>query len=112
MIAYYAHCMEIYGTPQEARDIEIIKSLGFTVLNPNEPQHQAGCKGVGMEYFQKLVEESDLLIFRALPDGSVPSGIAKEIEWATIIIELPSCIDRRTLTLDQTRTWLKECGQR
>jgi hypothetical protein len=57
-----------------------------------------------------------VLAFRALPDGTIPSGVAQEIKWAgeagIPVIELPSAVNRRTLTLDQTREYLKEIGQR
>ena len=113
MIVYYAHCKAIYGTPQETRDIQLLEQLGFTVLNPNHPEHQEGCKEIGMEYFHKLVEQADLLAFRALPGGAIPAGVAIELERAEIpVIELPSLAGRQTLNVEETRAWLKECGER
>ena len=113
MKVFYAHCSAIYGTPQEERDLELLEKLGFTVINPNTEDNQNGYKKFGMEYSHELLKQSDLLVFRALPNGTIPAGIAQEIEWTTTpIIELPSFADRKILNVEQTRTWLKECGQR
>lgn len=43
MKIYYAHCIAIYNTPQEERDLEKIKKL-FTaaeIYNPNNEEAQA-----------------------------------------------------------------------
>jgi hypothetical protein len=37
--AYYAHCMAIYNTVQEDRDVSLLTKLGFEVVNPNGPMH-------------------------------------------------------------------------
>ena len=124
MRIYYAHCQAIYGSPQEVRDLETLKALGFEVLNPNSPEHIAMAttmKADGraervMDYFSSLVFQCDALAFRALPDGAIPAGIAKEIETAKKLkrpmVELPSCIIRRVMTVDATREYLAEVGQR
>src|SRR5690606_7215826 len=38
---YYAHCMAIYGTPAEQRDVATLLALGFQVINPNTPEIEA-----------------------------------------------------------------------
>lgn len=112
---YYAHSMAIYNTRQEQRDILLLESLGFEVVNPNTPEHSAKAKGK-MEYYCELATQCDVIAFRALPDGSIGSGVAKEIEDAMaadcMVIELPSCISRRKLNIEQTIEHLRECGQR
>lgn len=132
MNVYYAHCQAIYDTPQEKRDVETLEKLGFIVVNPNSPEHVDMVKkiknmpekysmegieyGRVMEYFTGLVNKCDILAFRALPDGAIPAGVAKEIEDARNenkpIIELPSSVLRRVISVDQTREYLKEVGQR
>lgn len=121
---YYAHCLAIYNTPQELRDIELLERLGFTVVNPNSPVVDAGIPAAKRRYaddwfvevFKPLVQSCDAVTFRALPDGTIPSGVAKELEFAEEfflpVFELPSARSRRTLTLDQTRAFLAEIGQR
>lgn len=58
MKVYYAHCMTIYDTPQETRDLKLLeKDLGYEVLNPNEEIYQEGYKAYGsFTYFTNLVK--------------------------------------------------------
>ena len=115
-LAYYAHPMSIYNTAQETRDLEIIKALGFEVLNPNGPEHDAGYKAKGMDYFDECTKDCTIIVFRAFPDGSIPAGVAKEIEFFRKrnlpVIELPVAVARRSLSVEATREALKECGFR
>lgn len=116
MKCYYAHCMSIYGTLQESRDINTLEALGFEVVNPNNPEYQERYKLEGMQLFVDLAKNCDCIAFRSLPDGSIPAGIAKEImsmkDMSKPIIELPSQIQRRILDVEQTREYLSEIGQR
>lgn len=122
MNVYYAHCLAIYNTPQEKRDLITLQRLGFQVTNPNSPIVQRDVellRGAGqdyMEYFRLMVEAHQALAFRALPDGTIPSGVAKEIFFAhnafIPVFELPSAISRRSLSLQHTREYLREIGQR
>jgi hypothetical protein len=116
-VAYYAHPISIYNTPQERRDIELIESLGFVVLNPNAPEHEAGYQREGMIYFENLLrQQAQTLFFRSFPDGSIPAGVAKEIavvvEMNRPVIELPTAIGRRTLSVEETREFLRQSGFR
>jgi len=124
MKVYYAHGLALYGTKQEARDLDTLFALGFEVVNPSNPEHaqvvrnmkESGQGERVMDYFVSVVDGCDAVAFRALPDGSVPAGVAKEVERAVSkgkpVIELPSCMSRRTLTVEQTREYLAEAGQR
>lgn len=135
MKVYYAHCLAIYNTPQEARDIALLERLGFEVYNPNNPEVADAMKRLKtkparewkwgtvdvMDYFRPLVARCDALAFRALPDGSIPSGVAKEIGFArdTLVggtglpvFELPAAVTRRALSVEATREYLAEIGQR
>lgn len=123
---YYAHCMSIYDTEQETRDIALLAQLGFNVKNPNTeaitrevrkrnvlgtPKRQAM-----EEVFRPMVEDADVFAFRALPDGAISSGVYREWKWAVEagkpIIELPASVERRALSLTLTREYLREVGQR
>jgi hypothetical protein len=129
--AYYAHCVALYGTRQEERDLATLAALGLEVLNPNTPETQARCDevraeanaaGVGdpgaavMETFREMVLGCDALAFRALPDGSIPAGVGLELSWAIEagkpVIELPSCVTRRTISVQATREYIRENGNR
>jgi hypothetical protein len=123
MKAYYAHCLQLYGTIQETRDVILLSSLGFEVVNPNNTEVQEACKKFEakkenpMEYFRRFVRECDLIAFRSLYDGRIPSGVALEVSWFQEankpVIELPSGIKSRSLmTYEQTVEYLCEIGQR
>lgn len=122
MKAYYAHSIAIYGSKQEKRDIHLIERLGMDVLNPNLPKHEKAYQdhikvGLdGMSYFLDLVDKCDLVIFRANPDGSIPAGVMKEISYAEeqclTVLEIPSGVSRRELSVQETREWLREGGCR
>jgi hypothetical protein len=118
---YYAHCMAIYHTPQELRDIELLKCLGFSVINPSCKEVEEIMKTIPtaderMAYFKQFATECECIAFRALPDGSIPSGVAKELDWFREvnkpIFELPSNMLRRVISLEATREYLREVGQR
>lgn len=113
---YYAHSIAIYETPQEARDIALLEQLGFMVFNPNSTVADAGYKHEGMDYFKAVVQECDALAFRPNPGGSVNAGVDKEIQWAIEkdlpVIELPSWIERKILSVGETRALLRELGHR
>jgi hypothetical protein len=118
---YYAHCIALYDTPQEERDIETLKKLKFTVVNPNTHQVNIALEKLPqgadkMQLFQHIVLACDALAFRALPDGSIPAGVAKEVAWAQEaglpVIELPSSVSRRAITIESTREYLREVGLR
>lgn len=123
-IAYYSHGMHIFDTPQETRDIDIIKALGYSVMNPNVEYaaYQFNEALQTMDYpeafeyvFGAMIKDSDIVIFRSHPDGSIPFTTSKEIELAEkfdkIVIELPSGILKRKLNIDETEEYLKEIGQ-
>lgn len=123
MTVYYAHCLAIYNTPQEKRDLETIKSLGWEVFDPNSESVQEWVKALKssgqddyMHIFKGFVEECDAVVFRGLPDGSIPAGVAKEVNWAleykVPVLELPSSIQRRIISVEETREYLHEVGQR
>lgn len=144
MKVYYAHCIALYHTPQELRDLKTLEYCGFEVINPAGPEIEAQVQEVKRAFanptrrslekrFHGLADDGaavmelvfkplltpasiDLLVFRSLPDGRIPAGVAKEIAWADAngipILELPSNRSSRLMTVDQTREYLKEVGQR
>jgi hypothetical protein len=66
--------------------------------------------------FRPLVNACDVFAFRALPDGRIPAGVYKELQWARefgkTVIELPGNVLGREMTVDATRAYLAEVGQR
>ena len=122
MKAYYAHCKSIYNTAQEKRDVEILTSLGFEVVNPSEfdqvklDERKLKGENVMETVFLPEIAACDVVAFRALPDGSISSGVFAEcsecVRLNKPLIELPSGLCRRALNLEQTREYLTESGQR
>ena len=122
---YYAHSMHLYGKPQEQRDIVLLKEMGFEVINPSDERYKKGFKAWNelypqrknyMDYFENLVANSDMLAFRAYPDGSIPAGVVAEIKSALAnnkaIIELPNFNSGRFLSVEDTKLFLNYLGQR
>lgn len=116
MKVFYAHCKSIYNTPQEERDIAILQSLGFDVINPNSKYHDEQYALKGMAYSGELITQVDAVAFRSLPEGHISAGVAYEIETANrqgkVVIELPSYSHRHIMDVDETRQYLHEVGER
>lgn len=116
--AYYARPISIDGTPQADRDFALIRSIGFEPypLDAVKAKALEEYYKIGMEAFRPYVEESAVVVFRAFPDGSIGTGVAKEIDMAIAagvpVIEIPRQVARRTLTVEQTKDMLAELGQR
>jgi len=121
---YYAHSMHIYGSLQEARDMTLLEKLGFAVINPSEKSFAAAYETWkkanpyerAMRYFEDCVMSCDVVAFRAHIDGKIPSGVGAELEAALKVgipvIELPSLVSGRMLSLKDTVEYLKLNGQR
>jgi len=116
---YYAHPISMYGSLQEKRDIEQIKSIfpNSIIYNPgSDEESNIGYKKEGMEYFYNKIAFSDILIFRAFPDGKLGAGVVGEINKAKDskkgILELPILTETRYLSINDTREYLKLCGKR
>jgi len=115
---YYAHPVDLYNTPQEIRDLDLIDNLfgdNYKVINPNSPKDEDAYKAQGMEYFLNIVSGTNLLIFRGYPTGKIPAGVYKEIvraiECGIPVLELPGLVDR-VLSVEDTRQFMREIGTR
>ncbi len=114
---YYAHSLHLYGTQQEQRDIDLLETLGFEVVNPSEEKHQKAYPDGGMDYFVDLALSCAVGAFRAYPNGEIPSGVYKEIsamnDAGKPVIEIPWGLLRRGISdVEHTREWLRELGER
>lgn len=116
MKVYYARPINLYNTPQDERDIELLKSLNFDVLNPNKQELQERYKTEGMDVFLQAVSDCDIIAFRSFPDMKISAGVKKEIDKAIelgkIIIELPTITSDRILSVEDTRAYLSYLGNR
>jgi len=119
---YYAHCVALYGTVAEKRDVRMLQRLGFKVTNPNSPEVRymfddyRGEHDNYMGFFEILAAGHDITAFRALPSGHIPSGVHLEVVAAQnagkIILEIPCAITRRSLSHVETVEYLQEIGER
>lgn len=119
---YYAHTMLSYGSTIELKDVGTLEKLGFEVLNPNQEWVQKECKLYAeehgkehtMDYFKKLIDQCDVIAFRANPDGNILSGISYEVKYAVekdkMVIELPSSLYERMWDYPRTKRYLIEIG--
>jgi hypothetical protein len=116
MKVYFARPISNYKTPQDERDITLLLSLGFEVVNPDKEALSERYKTEGMDVFAAAVRECNALAFRAFPDLSIGAGVKKEIDTAIeeglLIIELPTITQKRCLSVEDTRNYLKYLGQR
>jgi hypothetical protein len=116
MKVYFARSISQYGSKQDLRDIELLHTLGFEVADPSTPDNQERYTQEGMDWFLQMVTECDMLIFRAHPDGSIPAGVSAEIKEAMasnlFVLEMPNGIAKRTLSVDETREYLRNIGFR
>lgn len=114
--AYYARPMSIYGTPQESRDMETIRALGYEPIDINKEELQERAKAEGMAVFKPLVDSAQALFFRSFMTREIGAGVGKEIAWAQEggmpVVELPSGLSARVATVERTRELLSESGQR
>jgi hypothetical protein len=116
MKIYYAHCINIYGTQQEKRDIATLEALGFEVVNPNSPANEEGYKAKGMDYFKEFSISCAAVAFRATATGEIPAGVVKEVTWFLElnkpVIELPTRFLCRSMDVLRTKEFLREVGCR
>lgn len=97
--AYYSHAKILVKTEQEKADIETLEKAGFKVDNPYHAKYSEWWETEGIEFGRVLIEANDVFVFRALPDGTITAGVAKELKWAEEankpIIELPYALSER-----------------
>lgn len=116
MKVYFARPINLYNTPQDLRDLELIKNLGFEAVNPNKEELQERYKTEGMDVFLQAVKDCDALFYRSFPNLKISAGVQKEIDKAIeqnkIILELPTLTEDRILSVEDTRNYLKYNGFR
>lgn len=116
MKIYYARPISLYNTKQEERDISMLESLGFEVVNPNKEELQKRYEKEGMDVFLTAINDCQALAFRAFVDCRISQGVWKElqraIEQEKPVIELPSLLSIRELNVGDTREYLKLLGHR
>lgn len=118
MKIYLAHPVTDYGGPRQAAAVATLVAAGYTVENPDQPQHQVGYKIGGMDYFMQVVDGCAALAFMRFPGGAIGAGVGKEIlaaQMAGIPVyditdgELrPDGAPTPILTVDETRALIAQ----
>lgn len=122
MKAYYSHPKTYKNSEEEAEDISLLKSLGYSIENPYDDKFIELWQTEGIGFGRTLVEMCDVVAFRPLSNGKIGSGVAKElgfaIEMRRPIIEMPSAVPfdvstlkERTLTMDETVEFFNTVGK-
>ena len=130
-IMYFGHPINAYGIPLEAELLAAIaeKFPNWEILNPNQPQHDAGYKkwkddtGKGMDYYFKVVLPGcDAGIFLPFRDGAWGAGVYGEAKFLADrgcpiyaithegVISSVRLEDVRELTVDETRARIRAAG--
>ncbi len=80
---YYAHPMEIYYTPREHKELEIIKKHfpNAEIINPALFQDKTGAIHSNMSFFYELIDSCDILVYSDL-GGFITTGVQMEIKRA------------------------------
>jgi hypothetical protein len=116
MKVYFARPINLYKTPQDERDLLLLKNLNLDVINPDKEELQKRYKEEGMSVFIQAMQDCDVLAFRSFPDLKISAGVKKEIDEAIekgkIIFELPTITENRCLSVEDTRSYLKYLGNR
>lgn len=86
---YFAHPMPDYDTVLEAAALQAIEhEFGpeFHIINPNTPEHQKAYLDGGskFEYWTDLARSCGTVVFMALPNRWIGSGVWKEVEAAIL----------------------------
>lgn len=77
--AYFAHQVSDYDTVRERDAIRVIKTMGWRIVNPNEPSHQQAYLTEGMTHFTDIVVNQDVLVFMQNKWGEIGVGVAMEM---------------------------------
>ncbi len=82
---YFAHCILDYGNEIEQKSIDVIKSFGFDVENPNQPHHQDQYNKKKMKYYlEEIIPSCNGLVYLPSERG-ITSGVYQEITKAILI---------------------------
>lgn len=116
MKAFYSRPITLFGTKQEKRDINIIQSLGYDVLDYKTDEILQDYNNRGMVVFEELVKKCDILFYRSFIDLKIGAGVLKEVNAAIKnnipVFELPTITESRILNVQETKNYLFLMGQR
>jgi hypothetical protein len=113
MRCYLAHPVTDYGrSVRQLLAIAAIRVRGWTVENPDTPDHTEAYKNLGMAHFAFVVQGCQSLAFLRFPNKKIGAGVGKEIAaalWAGIPVYDVETMERYyampagILTVEETR---------
>lgn len=117
---YFSRPRPFYKTSQDKKDIELLESMGYEVIDPavrslaiSSPPEEVAIIG-RMAKYKFLVKGCDVLAFRSFPDLKIGAGVLKEIVWAEEsdipVFELPTDTGGRALSVEETRKYISKMG--
>ena len=116
MKAFYSRPINLYGTKEDQRNIDLIKSLGYEVIDTESEEIQVKYLKNGMDVFFDLIKKSDALFFKCALNMQITQGVYKQIVFANEneipVFEIPTILNSRVMSLEDTRTYLKLTGKR
>ena len=116
-VAYYARAVHLHGTGQEGRDLKALRALGYQVVDRGgsvEGRVQPIAVDINPAQMARTMNQCQVLMFRAFPDGSIPAGVANEIQCAMThevpVLEFPVRMGSRFLDMHATNAFLSQSG--
>jgi len=113
---YFLHPENLYNTPQEERDLNLIKYLwpDASIYNPNSKKDEQKYKEYGIEWFLDRIADCQLIIFRRFIDGKIGVTDLIKIKYGTVdcaipILELPIILESQQLSINDTMEYLNLC---
>lgn len=83
MKCYLAHPVTDYGrSVRQLLAIAAIRERGWTVENPDTPEHAEAYKSGGMAHFAFVVQDCQALAFLRFANKKIGAGVGKEIAVA------------------------------
>jgi hypothetical protein len=114
MKCYLAHPVTDYArSVRQLLAIAAIRARGWTVENPDTPEHTEAYKNLGMAHFAFVVQDCQALAFLRFPNKKIGAGVGKEIAVALRIgipvydaetMERYFAMPAGIMTVEETRT--------
>jgi hypothetical protein len=80
---YLAHPVTDFGrTVRQLLAIAAIRERGWTVENPDTPEHTEAYRQMGMAHFAFVIQDCQALAFLRFPNKAIGAGVGKEIAMA------------------------------
>lgn len=113
MRIYYACCTAMFRTSVKRHDLESLERIfpKSEIVDPDTRENDSGYRQYGIAWFKPIVESCGVFVFRALPGGGIPAGVAAELSWAldsgATVLEMPEGLRRRVVDRADTDEFIR-----